>query len=77
MIVPVAAGLMRNDWYPKRKADYITGAHLRRTVSNEAPVVRNFNFRPDLAGNLSSGQDEMDDSSAIDVHVELLTVRCS
>lgn len=71
--MPVAAGRMRNDWYPRRKADYMTNAHLRDTRVRDAPAERDFNFRPDLRG-ANPEPEEIDNGSVIDLQSQLLAV---
>ncbi|KAI9832935.1 MAG: hypothetical protein M1819_003965 [Sarea resinae] len=45
-IVPIAAGRMRNRWYPEGMAEYVTEAQLKHLQSQEVPMERDFNFRP-------------------------------
>lgn len=71
--MPVAAGRMRNDWYPKRKADYMTDAHLRKSRLRDVPAERDFNFRPDLRGE-NPEPIESDNGSVIDMQSQLLAV---
>lgn len=72
-IVPVATGRMRNDWYPRRKADYMTDAHLRNSRLRDVPAERDFNFRPDLRG-ANPEPDVPDIGSVIDMQSQLLAV---
>ena len=43
-MVQVAAGRMRNDWYPRRVADYMTQAQLRTLDLKDATFERDFTF---------------------------------
>ena len=43
-MVQVAAGRMRNDWYPRRVADYMTQAQLRTMDLNDASFERDLSF---------------------------------
>ncbi|MCJ1368711.1 hypothetical protein MMC16_007856 [Acarospora aff. strigata] len=70
-IVPVATGRMRNDWYPRRKADYMTDAQLRNSSLRDVPAERDFNFRPDLRG-MQQVEEEADNSTVIDLQSQLL-----
>ncbi len=72
-IVPVAAGRMRNEWYPRRKADYMTDAHIRNSKLRDVSVERDFNFRPDLRG-ANPEPDVPDSGSVIDMQSQLLAV---
>jgi hypothetical protein len=72
-IVPVATGRMRNEWYPRRKADYMTDAHLRNSRLRDVSVERDFNFRPDLRG-ANPEPDVPDSGSVIDMQSQLLAV---
>ena len=72
--MPVATGRMRNDWYPRRKADYMTDAQLRNSSLRDVPAERDFNFRPDLRG-MQQVEEEADNSTVIDLQSQLLAVR--
>ena len=43
-IVPVPRGLMRNEWFPRRVADYVTVPELRALRIEEAAILRDFEF---------------------------------
>ncbi|KAI9887334.1 MAG: hypothetical protein M1823_000850 [Watsoniomyces obsoletus] len=43
-IVPVAAGRMRNDWFPRRVAEYVTKVQLRELNMKEASFDRDVTF---------------------------------
>jgi hypothetical protein len=45
-VVPVTAGVMRNIWYPKRMAEYLTAAKLQELgVKRDAVLERDSSFR--------------------------------
>ena len=43
-IVPVAPGQMRNKWYPRRIADYVTATELKPLERSNVLVERDFGF---------------------------------
>jgi hypothetical protein len=43
-IIPISPGRMRNDFYPKKKAEYMTMAQLRETGMQESTMERDSNF---------------------------------
>ena len=71
--MPVAAGRMRNDWYPRRKADYMTESHLRASKLRDIPAERDFNFRPDLRAAIPEPL-PTDNDGVIDMQAQLLAV---
>ncbi|KKY17213.1 putative ribosomal protein l9 rnase h1 [Diplodia seriata] len=46
-LVPVTRGMMRNQWFPARKADYVTPTQLRELKAEDVPVERNYMFGMD------------------------------
>lgn len=73
--MPVAAGRMRNDWYPRRKADYMTDAQLRTSNMRDTPAERDFNFRPDQRRGMVPLEEGSDNGSVVDMQSQLLAVR--
>lgn len=76
-IVPIAPGRMRNDWFPRGKAEYVNDATLRQMKSQNIVFQRDFGFK--------IGQEDLRKTDAGDVaadipheslkvEVELLTV---
>ncbi|KAK1818213.1 hypothetical protein LTR12_007365 [Friedmanniomyces endolithicus] len=43
-IVPISRGLMRNDWFPRRIAEYVTLPELKTLRTKNVAVERDFNF---------------------------------
>ncbi|KAF2766398.1 hypothetical protein EJ03DRAFT_353991 [Teratosphaeria nubilosa] len=43
-IVPIATGRMRNEWFPRRIADYVTLPEQKTLRHNNVPVQRDFAF---------------------------------
>lgn len=43
-IIPISPGRMRNDFYPKKKAEYMTVAQLRETGIQESAMERDSTF---------------------------------
>ncbi|KAI9791760.1 MAG: hypothetical protein M1816_003570 [Peltula sp. TS41687] len=54
-IIPVAAGRMRNYWYPKKMAEYVTVVELKQLNLQNATFERDFNF--ELAENAVEGEE--------------------
>ncbi|KAL1650321.1 hypothetical protein SLS58_001136 [Diplodia intermedia] len=46
-LVPVTRGMMRNQWFPTRTADYVTPTQLRELKVKDVPVERNYMFGMD------------------------------
>ncbi|KAK5149321.1 hypothetical protein LTR04_007202 [Oleoguttula sp. CCFEE 6159] len=40
--VPIAVGKMRNDWFPRRIAEYVTSAALKDLHARNVPIERDF-----------------------------------
>ncbi|KAK5132677.1 hypothetical protein LTR08_008721 [Meristemomyces frigidus] len=43
-VVPISMGQMRNDWFPRNIAGYITAAELKTLRDTNVPMERNFDF---------------------------------
>ncbi|TAQ87093.1 hypothetical protein B7494_g4565 [Chlorociboria aeruginascens] len=43
-ILPVAAGLMRNNFFPRKMAEYVTAAKLKELRKNDLPLERDYLF---------------------------------
>ena len=69
---------MRNDWYPKRIAEYMTDTALRGLNLQDSIFERDYNFRPRQEASKSEKQEEVKELSlktgpVIELH--LLNVR--
>ncbi|KAH9820945.1 Ribosomal protein L9, N-terminal domain [Teratosphaeria destructans] len=61
-IVPIAMGQMRNVWFPRGIAAYVTLPEQRMLRLNNVPVQRDFNFDPaPIASNSAAADPETDD----------------
>lgn len=43
-LVPISPGAMRNDWFPRGIAAYVTAPELKRLRLSNAPIARDFQF---------------------------------
>ena len=43
-VVPVSVGLMRNDWYPRRVAEYVPYMQKKELKTNNVALERDFEF---------------------------------
>lgn len=85
--VPISTGQMRNEWFPKRVAEYVTDTHLKELKTKQVTTDRDFQFGlsdPSDAAHASSAAALGTSSLAAPVRpkpasktveVELLTVR--
>ncbi len=80
-IIPISPGRMRNDFYPKEKAEYMTMAQLRASGVQESAMERDSTFgsRQDR---IAARKSEGIDSTIVDPHavpkaveVDLIKVR--
>lgn len=59
-MVPVAPGRMRNIFYPRRVAAYVSEEQLRDLKEREVPIERDFGFgieKPEVAEKVNSTHD--------------------
>ena len=70
-IIPVAAGRMRNIWYPQRMADYVTPIQLREMNMRHASFERDSSFG--VAKDVDDGQTD-EESGIVPVDLDLLSV---
>ena len=47
-ITPVAPGRMRNEWYPRQKAEYVTMASLQGVKPQAVVAERDFKFKTNI-----------------------------
>ncbi len=77
-VVPVAPGRMRNIYYPRHRAAYVTREQLRDIRKREITIGRDFTFgieKPE--GENSTNEDStkvLDQSHLINVQMDLLSV---
>jgi hypothetical protein len=69
-IIPLPRGLMRNLWYPRGKAEYMTRSQLKELNFKVSAVERDVTF---MAPN-SPSRSQKDDSGDVSVKLTLLTV---
>jgi hypothetical protein len=80
-IIPISPGRMRNDFYPKKKAEYMTVAQLRETGIQESAMERDSTFGS-RQGRIATTESDRSDSPSvipaavpIAVEVDLIKVR--
>jgi len=69
-IIPIPAGRMRNDFYPKKLAEYMTKSQLREIGMDNVAVERDSNFG--IAEDEAPIQEEEEAESSIAVDLDLL-----
>lgn len=58
-VIPVTTGVMRNIWYPKKMAQYVTAAKLQALgVKKDAPLERDSTFRSTTEKKLKRQEEE-------------------
>ena len=58
-VIPVTAGVMRNIWYPKKMADYLTAAKLQKLgIKKDTVIERDTNFRSNTERKLRKQDEE-------------------
>ncbi|KAI9776770.1 MAG: hypothetical protein M1835_005432 [Candelina submexicana] len=72
-IVPVAAGRMRNKWYPERLAEYMTDTHLKSLNLQGVSVERDSTFRPEREKEPQQEGSGQGVDSVIDLPLNLLS----
>ncbi|KAI9815259.1 MAG: hypothetical protein M1827_002739 [Pycnora praestabilis] len=72
-IIPVAAGRMRNDWYPRRMAEYMTEARLDGKKLRDIQVDRDFNFGVVQQEKSAQEDEETEQDNVINVRVKVPT----
>ncbi|KAI9717322.1 MAG: hypothetical protein M1812_004849 [Candelaria pacifica] len=72
-IIPVAAGRMRNKWYPERKAEYMTDAQLKSLNMQNAMVERDSTFRPGPRKGRQQEGTEQNGDTVVDLQLNLLS----
>lgn len=62
-VIPVTAGVMRNIWYPKKMAQYVTAAKLEQLgVTKDAPLERDSTFRSTTEKKLEKQTEEPEEA---------------
>lgn len=62
-VVPVSRGRMRNIWYPRNMAEYMSTAALKAVPKSDILLERDITFRPDLP------------AAPVEIELNTLTVR--
>lgn len=88
-VIPVTAGMMRNIWYPKKMAEYLTDDKLQQLgVKKDTAIERDSTFRSNTERKLEKEKEKFERSVAADsvmasieseptipVQLDLLSVR--
>lgn len=74
-IIPITAGRMRNEFYPRKMAEYITAAQLRELGLQDAALERDPTFG--ITQQQIASQKPREPGAPITVAVDLLKVRRS
>ncbi len=72
-IIPVAPGRMRNIWYPRQKAEYMTESRLQQLNKKDLVIERDHTFgieQPDSGNDIQ----ELVGERLVDVEIKLLQV---
>ncbi|KAH0541412.1 hypothetical protein FGG08_004102 [Glutinoglossum americanum] len=71
-IIPLPRGLMRNDWYPRGKAEYVTRAQLKELDLKDSTIERDVMFMVPKPNESQEG-----DGRNFDIKLSLLTPQCT
>lgn len=64
-VIPVTAGMMRNIWYPKKMAEYVTAAKLQQLgVKKDALIERDSTFRSNAERKLDKEREKLEREAA-------------
>ncbi|KAL9596236.1 MAG: hypothetical protein Q9219_005947 [cf. Caloplaca sp. 3 TL-2023] len=75
-VIPISPGRMRNTYFPSRKAEYVTAAHMRTMNPKDILVERDHSFgtEAERAKKLAAGGQAAGNES-VDVRMKLLTTK--
>ena len=74
-IIPITAGRMRNEFYPRKMAEYVTAAQLRKLGLQDAALERDPTFG--ISQQQIPSQQPKETEAPITVAIDLLKVRRS
>ena len=66
-VIPVTAGMMRNIWYPKKMAEYLTEDRLQQLgVKKDTAIERDSTFRSNTERRLEKEKERFERSAAVE-----------